>query len=461
MATDPNAYDAFPKTVEAEVPLNERLLRVTFDEKRIRDSAGLPAVPVAFVAEAGRRLRVFDIREPDELTGPLGHVPGISRWPLSQLSTLAGAVHRDSPVVLISNHTDRAGKAAQYLELLGMTRVAAMDGGMTAWRASGLTISRDQTVLAREMRLEPAPETVPPGPITRERVEQHIAHSGTVRWVKMAAFLLHGMRSCIDGRDDHGVIGTPGGDMGEFLLALTGWEAVTGEQLKPAEIQHWLRQYVDTFGRFYLHTDVNTVQKLVPAVRADPRLTAHVAHLNSPLEWRQWIKKPPAELHDALIGHYRNPEHVGCGHVKLSIRFPEKYGARAGLAADALEAFWRVRWEGHPELEYVLLGGDHQEKAVVAVTIAEQPWSFSRLPMVSPMIDGEQVFIYHPQVMQLMREQLAEFLTRSAKRPELKEALTAKLIALGNVQAGASLEVLAKGLPHFEVRFAPDGVQVR
>jgi hypothetical protein len=47
-----------------------------------------------------------------------------------------------------------------------------------------------------------------------------------VRWVKMAALLLHGKSSCVDGRDDHGVIGTPGGDAGEFLLALTSIERV-------------------------------------------------------------------------------------------------------------------------------------------------------------------------------------------------------------------------------------------
>ena len=31
--------------------------------------------------------------------------------------------------------------------------------------------------------------------------------------------------SCVDGRDDSGVMGTPGGDAGEFLLALAAVEA--------------------------------------------------------------------------------------------------------------------------------------------------------------------------------------------------------------------------------------------
>jgi hypothetical protein len=73
----------------------------------------------------------------------------------------------------------------------------------------------------------------------------------------MAALLLHGKTSCVDGRDEHGVIGTPGGNAGEFLLALTSIERATGKHFPVECMEEVLRGYLDTFGHFYVHSDTD------------------------------------------------------------------------------------------------------------------------------------------------------------------------------------------------------------
>ena len=56
--------------------------------------------------------------------------------------------------------------------------------------------------------------------ISLAHVEQHIGDPRNVRWIKLASMVSFGHCSCIDGRDERGVVGTLGGDAGEFLLSL-------------------------------------------------------------------------------------------------------------------------------------------------------------------------------------------------------------------------------------------------
>jgi hypothetical protein len=46
--------------------------------------------------------------------------------------------------------------------------------------------------------------------ISLDAIKTHIGDALNIQWLKMAAFLVHGRHSCVDGRDDSGVVGTPG-----------------------------------------------------------------------------------------------------------------------------------------------------------------------------------------------------------------------------------------------------------
>jgi hypothetical protein len=351
---------------------------------------------------------------------------------------------------------------AQYLELLGMGYVAALDGGMTAWRALGLDVSRDPAVTQRKLEApHAAAAPAPSGPLTRARVAKHVAAMGTVRWIKMAGFLLRGRRSCVDGRDDHAVIGTPGGDMGEIVLALAAYERLTGATIDRAAALALMQSYVDTFGRVYYHNDTNTVGKLIPELRADPRLAEALRPLQDPLAWRSFLRQPPEEVREPLLEHYLKPSSIGCGHLRLMMQNPDEYGVRAELVHELVGAFWRTRWLGSPGFDYVILGGSHGEGAVLQITADERPWAFSRVPLVSPSIEGTQAFVFHSQVAAFMREGFADWLVRERRHlpvpPPARQVLAEAIVELGHQQRRTTLGHLAKGLPTFEVRFTTDG----
>jgi rhodanese-related sulfurtransferase len=447
----------------ASEPVTHRLARFAFTTARKRDAGGTPSVSPEFVAEQGQHVRILDVRTADELSGLLGHIPAVTHVPMERLGAVRSTLDPDTLVIVVSNTGTRAAIGARYLESLGMSHVAAMAGGMAAWKKLGFSTPRAPSTVRWELKCLPpgmGRDGRPLAPARKgdqlgaQQILEHVGDPGAVRWVKLAAFLLHGKRSCVDGRDDHGVIGTPGGDLGELLLALSCVEDLRGEPLGDAEVCEVLVAHVDTFGRFYLHSDMHAMNRvIVEGFRTDPRIAPHITHVFEPLEWRQWLASPPEALRPALVDHLVKAENLGCGHLKFACSSPE-YGVRPGLAAALLRAFFELRWAGAPETEFVILGGDHVEGAVVQVLVDGPLRSYTRIPLVSPQVDGLQMFVAHPEVTAHLRAEGAAFLVERGLVPaDAEGALAAAITAKGDRQLAATLGRLAKGLPVYRITF--------
>ena len=282
-----------------------------------------------------------------------------------------------------------------------------------------------------------------------------------VRWIRLAALLVNGKRSCVDGRDDSGVIGTPGGDAGELVLALAAAENVAGVRFSAQAVQALLQRDLDTFGRFYLHTDVHADHALRDAVAADASLGVHCPETADDARWRRFLSHPPRAARTALLELLVDPAHLGCGHVKRMLLHPEVYGARPALVKDVLRAIYGARWDGAPEVEWVTLSGAHDEHGVLNVVMEEPPALYSAVPLVSPRVGSHQLFINHPQVAAWQRSQYAAFLVNARVVEGLGPAhlagLEQELSRLAGVQLASTLGALAAGLPVFEARFAAGG----
>jgi rhodanese-related sulfurtransferase len=418
-----------------------------------------PLIPPLFVAEQGPAVQIADIRPRDEAGGVLGYIPGSFFPGIEQLEQLTGAAS-SFPLVRVSATGRTAANVALRLEELGLEHVAVMEGGLAAWRALGFSTSRDPAGVTD--LLEDVPETIAePGPLTVERVRQHVGDPRSVRWIKLSSMIAHGRLSCIDGRDERGIIGSPGGDSGKFLLALAAIEQTTGKQLSEEEVTQGLLSHLDTFGHFYVHTDAHAFDALVGALKADPRLqTADVDSLN-PEEWLEYLRQPPNELREGLLEYLVEPAHIGCGHIRLMLQHSDEYGIRKDLVLAYLRALQRLWWAGAPELTHTVLPGDHREAAVVNVRHEAGVWDLSRVPLISPACDGQQMFIYHPDVSAYLRRKTVQYLVRSqdplgveaSQEARLQEAMD----ALSERQLGVTVGYLAKGLPIFDVVFSADG----
>jgi len=174
------------------------------------------------------------------------------------------------------------------------------------------------------------------------------------------------------------------------------------------------------------------------------------AHIGDPRE-------PPPELWDLIAGHMATPGNLGCGHLRLRMQHPERYMVRTELLAAFLRTYLRMRWGGAHELEYVTLGGGRQEGAVVNIRLARGVWPFTRVPLISPACGPTQMFVNHPQVADFNREQVARFFTTHPDFLPVDEGhfgvLYKDMRRVAGAQLGATLSVLAAGLPIFDVVF--------
>jgi rhodanese-related sulfurtransferase len=425
-----------------------------------RDTHDAPLIPPLFVAEQGPGVEIADIRSPEDATGVLGYIPGGSFPGVERLRQLARETAITSPLVIVCATGDASAKVARQLEELGVKHVAAMAGGLAGWRSVGLCTSRDPTGV-RDVIHHSADPGAGSGPLKLERVREHIGDPRSVRWINLASMIAHGRLSCIDGRDERGVVGAPGGDGGEFLLTLAAIERATGRRLDEETATRGLLSRLDTFGDFYMHTDLHAFDALTGALQADSRVQSAVAGCTCPEEWIEFLRNPPPELRETLLEHLLDPAHIGCGHIRLMLQKSDEYGIRRELVLSFLCAFYRLWWGGSPELGLTVLPGDHEEGAVVNVRLAEEVWDLSRVPLISPACGGQQMFVNHPDVSSFLRRRTVQSFVREAGpltvEPSREGTLQRAVDELAARQLGATVGYLAQGLPVFEVVFAKDG----
>ncbi|MCB0949314.1 MAG: rhodanese-like domain-containing protein [Mycobacterium sp.] len=99
--------------------------------------------------------RVLDVRTPGEFD--TAHIAGAYNVPLDLLREHRDEIiaHLDEDVVLVCRSGQRAAEAEKTLRDVGLSNVHILDGGITAWEASGFAVNRGtpRWDLERQVRL--------------------------------------------------------------------------------------------------------------------------------------------------------------------------------------------------------------------------------------------------------------------------------------------------------------------
>ena len=105
------------------------------------------ALPTVDVREADRRLRedatqplLLDVREPDEFAEV--RAPGAALLPTSTFTTRVGELPADRPLLVVCRTGARSAAVTSYLLRAGRGDVVNVAGGMEAWEAAGLPVTR-------------------------------------------------------------------------------------------------------------------------------------------------------------------------------------------------------------------------------------------------------------------------------------------------------------------------------
>ncbi len=106
----------------------------------VRSPEGIPEVTPQQVQSMAEGARIVDVREVNEFTGELGHIPGAELVPLGTIEHAANEWDKLAPLVMVCRSGGRSGRATQTLKRMGFTEVVNMTGGMLAYNAAGLEV---------------------------------------------------------------------------------------------------------------------------------------------------------------------------------------------------------------------------------------------------------------------------------------------------------------------------------
>ncbi len=144
---------AHPKKIDEAVPANLKCGRPERDPSAGADPgwapltftfAGLWEIAPQALEEYPGPVQIVDVREKEEFSGPMGHIPGAIFIPLGSLAGRLDELDRERPVVAVCRAGSRSAQAVVILTQAGFPAVANLTGGMLRWRAEGHAVEGGQ-----------------------------------------------------------------------------------------------------------------------------------------------------------------------------------------------------------------------------------------------------------------------------------------------------------------------------
>ena len=138
-----------PKKIDEAVPANLRCGQPGNEMGALHDPdwaplrftfSGVWEIEPHWLEENLAKVHVLDVREPNEFTGPLGHIRGAQLLPLGELAAKAQEIPKDKPIVAVCRAGSRSAHATAILLKAGLSDVANLPGGMLRWRAEGRSV---------------------------------------------------------------------------------------------------------------------------------------------------------------------------------------------------------------------------------------------------------------------------------------------------------------------------------
>ena len=141
---------SFPLPENIQEVLQPNQSAIDDDKTKFPDLTQLNSVRQLSADDVGVRLSgaakpfLLDVRERQEYTGELGHIPGSTLVPLRELADRVGELeaHKAGPTVVVCRSGVRSTTAAAILVGLGFEQVYNLQGGMVDWNDRKLPVER-------------------------------------------------------------------------------------------------------------------------------------------------------------------------------------------------------------------------------------------------------------------------------------------------------------------------------
>lgn len=101
---------------------------------------GIGEVTPEQVSSDASGTRIIDVREVNEFSAELGHIPGAELVPLGTIEHAAKDWDKKQPLVMVCRSGGRSARATQALLAMGFEEVVNMKGGMMAYNQAQLPV---------------------------------------------------------------------------------------------------------------------------------------------------------------------------------------------------------------------------------------------------------------------------------------------------------------------------------
>ena len=99
--------------------------------------AGVEEIDAQWCEDNLDDIQIVDVREDDEYSGPLGHIPSAIHIPMGELTTRVDELDNSKPIVTVCRAGGRSVQAMVILKRAGIEKIANLTGGMLRWRSEG------------------------------------------------------------------------------------------------------------------------------------------------------------------------------------------------------------------------------------------------------------------------------------------------------------------------------------
>lgn len=245
---------------------------------------------------------------------------------------------------------------------------------------------------------------------------------------------------CVDSRFDQPIVGTPGGDLAEFMGGLSAYYNSSGVNATYESIQTIFRSFMNsaiTSSRpFYFHTDDTRLGMALSAISS--QVGRNVTHIP--------LNGPPQNERSIWLQELSASYAQGCGHIRLMISNYTRYGLSSNfIPITTIQVYWEEYWSanltGKDKFRLESHSGSLSGKAVAIVTSSCAGYS----PAIFPNYLSSTLFVYHPTAAQKFREDvLGPFFASLQSTNSLnKTILNSEMNRLHELQLFATLTYLS------------------
>lgn len=272
----------------------------------------------------------------------------------------------------------------------------------------------------------------------------------------------------VDGRQKGHVVGAFGGEIGEFILALSVYSRILGHDPKePFNSERYLRAWLnETQAKrsFAFNWDADATEKLKADIEEDRAFD---------------LNGPPDALKKKILGldcktqpcGLANPANIGIRHIKEMMKDADRqenqmngqmnangYMVPKNLLVETIRAAFTVLWDENSPLKQVMKyttvpKSSTEEKAFVMFNVASgcRAKGFSpAIPVKNSM--GASIFAYHPDAVAVRRHELCDFFERMDTSGHVKkDAMCRQLERQGNLHLTLSARSMSKNMPTYSV----------